>query len=79
MYDGRTRKCWYALLACILNPRLSVSKGIELFGLAESCRSDSDEYTITERKRAWWREYYEQNRDQVIARNRRYRERVRGR
>lgn len=73
-YDGRTRKCWYALLACVLNPRLSVAKAVGLFGLKEvSFADDSDE-----RRRERWRVYYEQNRERVIERNRRCRERMRG-
>lgn len=76
-YNGRNKKCFYALLACIFNPELSVSKSQDIFELKES---DAEE-TIEEkqaRRAQRQRKYYEKNREQIIARNKACRERNRG-
>lgn len=77
-YNGRIKKCFYALLACIFNPELSVSKSQDIFELKES---DGTEETIEEkqaRRAHRQRKYYEKNREQVLAQNKANRERNRG-
>lgn len=78
-HNGRLKKCYYALLACILNPNLTISKSQEIFDLKEADFADGTTVDRAERARQQAKTYYYAHREQVIARQKAYRERMRGR
>lgn len=78
-YNDRIKKCYYALLACILNPNLSISKSHDVFELKETDLADGTAEDKAERDRQYAKKYYYEHREQAIARQKAYRERMRGR
>ena len=78
-YNERIKRCYYALFACIMNPKLSVDRGLIHLGVKE--HKDKEKMTAeekAERDREKAKAYYYAHKEQVKARQKAYRERMRG-
>ena len=79
MYNERIKRCYYALFACIMNPKLTVDRGLIHLGVKE--HKDKTKLTAQEkaaRARENAKAYYYAHKEQVLETHRKYRARMRG-